>query len=105
MALPSSECVNVTCERLPAVMFDIVQQASLRMDSLGDDSRWRRQGSAEQFKITCDGKKNARVRIINQTNVCKKRTKKKKTKKMKEDLDVEEAEGLRRKEREGEDEE
>lgn len=41
------------CARFPAVMLEMVQQASFLMDSLVLESRWRRQGRAEQFNTTC----------------------------------------------------
>lgn len=45
------------CALFPAVMLDMVQHASFLMDSLGLLNKWRRQGRAEQFKITfCRGK-------------------------------------------------
>lgn len=40
------------CARFPAVMLEIVQQASFLMDSLGLLRRWSRDCSAEQFRIT-----------------------------------------------------
>ena len=40
------------CCLFPAVMFDIVQQASFLMDSLGADSKCRRQGRAPQLMMT-----------------------------------------------------
>jgi len=36
----------------PAVMLETVQHASFRIDSLGLLSKCKRQGNAEQFKIT-----------------------------------------------------
>lgn len=49
------------CALFPAVMLDMVQHASFLMDSLGLLNKWRRQGRAEQFRITL-GKKEAQVR-------------------------------------------
>lgn len=46
-------CHTCICARLPAVMLDMVQHASLRIDSLGLTSKLRRQGRAEQFRMTC----------------------------------------------------
>lgn len=45
--------ITCICCRLPAVIFDIVQQASFLTASLVELSRCSRQGNAEQFKITC----------------------------------------------------
>lgn len=49
-------CVRLTCicARFPAVMFEMVQQASLRIDSLALLRRCSRQGRAEQFNTTYD---------------------------------------------------
>lgn len=44
------------CALFPAVMLDMVQHASFLMDSLGLLNKWRRQGRAEQFRITFGGK-------------------------------------------------
>lgn len=46
---PKHTCI---CARFPAVMLEIVQQASFLIDSLGLLRSWRRDCSAEQFKIT-----------------------------------------------------
>jgi len=40
------------CSRFPAVMFEIVQQASFRILSLLAPSKFKRQGKTEQFKMT-----------------------------------------------------
>lgn len=40
------------CCRLPAVIFDIVHDASLRIDSFSDDSKWSMCGRAPLFRIT-----------------------------------------------------
>lgn len=45
-------CSTCIWALLPAVIFEIVQQASFRIDSLGLLSKWRRQGSAEQLRMT-----------------------------------------------------
>ena len=44
-----STCI---CCRFPAVIFEIVQQASLLMDSFGELSKWRRQCITEQLRTT-----------------------------------------------------
>lgn len=49
------------CALFPAVMLDMVQHASFLMDSLGLLNKWRRQGRAEQFRITF-GRKEAEMR-------------------------------------------
>lgn len=41
------------CWRLPAVIFDIVHDASFRIDSFSDDSKCRMWGNAPLFRITC----------------------------------------------------
>lgn len=41
-----------TCPLFPAVMLDIVQQASFRIDSFGDDRRWCKQLRAVQLRMT-----------------------------------------------------
>ena len=41
------------CCLFPAVMLEIVQQASLRIDSLGELSKWSRQCMTEQLSTTC----------------------------------------------------
>lgn len=46
------------CALLPAVMLEIVQQASFRMLSLELLSKYNRLGNALQFRITC-GRKNS----------------------------------------------
>lgn len=45
-------CLTCICARFPAVMFEMVQQASLRIDSLALLRRCSRQGRAEQFNTT-----------------------------------------------------
>ncbi len=45
------------CCLFPAVMLEMVQQASLRMLSLLAYSRWSRHGRTEQFRITWERKK------------------------------------------------
>lgn len=49
------------CALFPAVMLDMVQHASFLMDSLGLLNKWRRQGRAEQFRITF-GRKEGEMR-------------------------------------------
>lgn len=45
-------CFTCIWALLPAVIFEMVQQASFRIDSLGLLSKWSRQGRAEQLRIT-----------------------------------------------------
>lgn len=48
-------CASMTawiCWRFPAVIFDIVHDASFRIDSFSDDSKCRMWGNAPLFKIT-----------------------------------------------------
>lgn len=48
-------CASITawiCCRFPAVIFDIVQDASFRIDSFSDDSRCKIWGNAPLFNIT-----------------------------------------------------
>lgn len=48
------------CALFPAVMLDMVQHASFLMDSLGLLNKCRRQGRAEQFRITFGRKEGVR---------------------------------------------
>ena len=50
---PTPPSVTCICVRLPAVMFEMVQHASLRIDSFVLLSWCMRHGSAEQLRITC----------------------------------------------------
>lgn len=58
-------CLTCIWLRLPAVMLEMVQQASLRMDSLLLLSKWRRQGKAEQLRTTCTRSSGKNYKVIN----------------------------------------
>lgn len=54
-------CITCICPLFPAVMLEMVQHASFRIDSLALLRRCSRQGRAEQFSTTCHARTNLLV--------------------------------------------